>query len=149
MFLIREKKAELVERTKYFRESSTESKDEEVLETETTVEDAPAEEPETEDAPAEEQPVEESTETTSSEEAPVEEISSADKVSSGEEMEVEKDGPLEDWTVKDLKDERKTLGLLDRGKRLNLLSISKNIGQLKRHQLMTLQLRINNLRKHQ
>ena len=113
MFLIREKKAELVERTKYFKESSTESKDEEVLETETTVEDAPAEEPETEDAPAEEQPVEESTETTSSEEAPVEEISSAEKVSSGEEMEVEKDGPLEDWTVKELKDECKTLGLVD------------------------------------
>ena len=38
-------------------------------------------------------------------------------------MEVEEDGPLEDWTVKDLKDERKTLGLLDKGKRLNLLSI--------------------------
>ena len=62
---------------------------------------------------AKEQLIEESTETTSSEEAPVEEISSTKKVSSEEVMEVEEDGPLEDWTVKDLKDECKTLGLVD------------------------------------
>ena len=33
--------------------------------------------------------------------------------------EKEEDGPLEDWTIKELKEECKTLGLSDKGKRLN------------------------------
>merc|ERR1712002_835422 len=34
---------------------------------------------------------------------------------------VEEDGPLEDWTVKELKDECKTLGLSDKGKKAELI----------------------------
>ena len=33
--------------------------------------------------------------------------------------EKEEDVPLEDWTIKELKEECKTLGLSDKGKRLN------------------------------
>merc|ERR1712173_148584 len=35
--------------------------------------------------------------------------------------EAEEDGPLEDWTVKELKDECKTLGLSDKGKKAELI----------------------------
>merc|ERR1711881_503420 len=38
-----------------------------------------------------------------------------------EEMDVEEDGPLEDWSVKELKEECKTLGLSDKGKKAELI----------------------------
>merc|ERR1712128_203633 len=38
-----------------------------------------------------------------------------------ESMEVEEDAPLEDWTVKELKEECKTLGLSDKGKKAELI----------------------------
>merc|ERR1712228_1156549 len=75
---------------------------------------AATEEAAVEDAPAEETVVEESsTEETTAAEAVTEET---------EEMEVEDDGPLEDWTVKELKDECKTLGLSDKGKKAELIA---------------------------
>merc|ERR1712013_129362 len=63
--------------------------------------------------------------------AAVEEI--ADEKASAEEMaieaeeviekvEEEADGPLEDWTVKELKEECKTLGLTDKGKKAELIA---------------------------
>merc|ERR1719341_3057312 len=36
-------------------------------------------------------------------------------------MEVEEDGPLEEWTVKELKEECKTLGVSDKGKKAELI----------------------------
>merc|ERR1712173_317267 len=38
-----------------------------------------------------------------------------------EAMDTEEDGPLEDWTVKELKEECKTLGLSDKGKKAELI----------------------------
>merc|ERR1712128_151115 len=43
-----------------------------------------------------------------------------------ESMEVEEDAPLEDWTVKELKEECKSLGLADKGKKTELIERIKD-----------------------
>jgi len=94
---------------------------------EAVVDESVTEEPAVEEAPIEEAAVEKATE----KEAAVEEI--ADEKASAEEMaieaeeviekvEEEADGPLEDWTVKELKEECKTLGLTDKGKKAELIA---------------------------
>ena len=48
---------------------------------------------------------------------------SSDKVA----IEAEEDGPLEDWTLKELKEECKTIGVSEKGKKQILLNALKNI----------------------
>merc|ERR1711892_960318 len=99
------KKTELIERIKDARAS------------------APAVEAAVEEAVVEEAAVEEAAVAEAAiEEAAVEEVAEVDSVEepAAEGMEVEDDGPLEDWTVKELKEECKTLGLADKGKKAEL-----------------------------
>ena len=78
-----------------------------------------------EETPTEETPVDEvQVEETSVQEAitkeSVEDVSAEkSQVAATPVEEDEEDGPLEDWTIKELKEECKTLGLSDKGKRLN------------------------------
>merc|ERR1712142_518601 len=94
------KKAELIERIRAAQATTTE----------TAVEEAPAEEAAVEETAVEEAAVEEAAvEVAATEEA------------EPEAMDTEEDGPLEDWTVKELKEECKTLGLSDKGKKAELI----------------------------
>merc|ERR1711936_1010274 len=105
------KKADLIERIKEARAATEES----VPATEATVEEVSVEET----APVEEAvSVEE--ETSALEDPPVEENTA--EAEEEEPMEVEEDGPLEEWTVKELKEECKTLGLSDKGKKPELIT---------------------------
>merc|ERR1712142_579365 len=103
------KKAELIERIRAAQATTTE----------TAVEEAPAEEAAVEEAAVEEAVVEEAVEEAAVEEAPVE--VAATEEAEPEAMDTEEDGPLEDWTVKELKEECKTLGLPDKGKEAELI----------------------------
>merc|ERR1712142_1196685 len=105
------KKAELIER---IREAQAKTADEQAVEP-AAVEETAVEETVVEEAVVEEAAVEEAAaveETTIEEAAPTE--------TPVEEVE-EEDGPLEDWTVKELKEECKTLGLSDKGKKAELI----------------------------
>merc|ERR1719341_1050242 len=107
---VKGKKAELIERIKEARSSAVETSKE------ATVEDKSVEEAAVEEATVEVAPVEE--------EAAVEAAVEAEAAVEEEEpeaMEVEEDGPLEEWTVKELKEECKTLGLSDKGKKTELI----------------------------
>merc|ERR1712241_1667687 len=55
------------------------------------------------------------------EEAVAEEVVAEEPVIE-ESVEEEEDGPLEDWTVKELKEECKTLGIADKGKKAELIA---------------------------
>ena len=55
------------------------------------------------------------------EEAPTEEAFVETETPAPETMEGEKDGPLEEWTRKELKEECRFLGLSDRGKKAQLI----------------------------
>merc|ERR1712142_1409385 len=88
---------------------------EEVAVEEAAVEEAPVEEAPVQEAPVEEAAVEEA----AVEEAVTEEAAVVE--AEPEAMDTEEDGPLEDWTVKELKEECKTLGLSDKGKKAELI----------------------------
>merc|ERR1711892_1472729 len=76
----------------------------------------------TETAPAVEVSVEEDVvEVSSVEEAAADAPVVEEEVVAPESMEIEEDGPLEEWTVKELKEECKTLGLSDKGKKSELI----------------------------
>merc|ERR1711979_16011 len=79
---------------------------------EAVAEEAVAEEAGTEEAVAEEAVAEEAVAEEAAAEEPVIE----------ESVEEEEDGPLEDWTVKELKEECKTLGIADKGKKAELIA---------------------------
>merc|ERR1711892_88034 len=125
------KKTELIERIKDARASAPaveaaveEAVVEEAAVEETAIEGAAVEEAAVEDAAVEEAAVEEA----AVEEAAVEEVAEVDSVEepAAEGMEVEDDGPLEDWTVKELKEECETLGLADKGKKAELIERIKD-----------------------
>merc|ERR1711936_959842 len=92
-----------------------------VEETETPVEEAPA----TEEVPAAEESTDVAVEETPVEETAVEEAAEVPveetETTAPESMDAEEDAPLEDWTVKELKEECKTLGLADKGKKAELI----------------------------
>merc|ERR1712168_1274804 len=125
------KKAELIARIKDFRATTVEAPAE-------TVEEAQPEDEPMEEAPVEESPVEEAVaeeatvEEAVAEEAPIEKAANEEPMEEEpapteaaaeetEKMDVEEDGPLEEWTVKELKDECKTLGLSEKGKKAELI----------------------------
>lgn len=121
------KKAELIERIKEAK-STVEDTTEAAVTEDAAVDEAPVEEEAVEEAADEEAAVEEAAVEeavvveASAEEAAVEEAAEEpaieESAESGQEaMEVEEDGPLEEWTVKELKDECKTLGVADKGKK--------------------------------
>ena len=89
-------------------------------------EESPVEESVVEDTPAEETLVEQ----TSAEPVPIDNIAPGISNEGDVSMDTEEDGPLEDLTVKELKEECKSLGLTEKGKKQILLSVSKLIGLL-------------------
>ena len=89
-------------------------------------EESPVEESVVEDTPAEETLVEQ----TSAEPVPIDNIARGISNEGDVSMDTEEDGPLEDLTVKELKEECKSLGLTEKGKKQILLSVSKLIGLL-------------------
>merc|ERR1711962_1091627 len=117
------KKAELIERIRATKAVAAEDNVEEAAVEEAAVEEA-AVEPVVEEAAVEEAVVEEApVEDAAAEEIPVEEapVETTVDETEAEAMDVEEDGPLEDWTVKELKEECKTLGLSDKGKKADLI----------------------------
>merc|ERR1711881_181669 len=114
------KKAELIERIREAQATTAEPVEEAAEETaveESTTEHAAAEDAPTEEAVAEEAAAEEAV----AEEAVAEEAVAEEAVAE-ESVEEEEDGPLEDWTVKELKEECKTLGIADKGKKAELIA---------------------------
>merc|ERR1712050_421373 len=85
-------------------------------------EDAPIEEAVAEEAVAEEAGTEEAVAEEAAAEEPVAEEAAAEEPVIEESVEEEEDGPLEDWTVKELKEECKTLGIADKGKKAELIA---------------------------
>merc|ERR1712013_828201 len=127
------KKADLIERIREAQGKKSEATPvKEEIALESAADDVPVNEPATEEAAVDESPIEEAAvEKATEKEAAVEEI--ADERASAEEMaieaeeviekvEEEADGPLEDWTVKELKEECKRLGLTDKGKKAELIA---------------------------
>merc|ERR1712013_947820 len=127
------KKADLIERIREAQGKKSEATPvKEEIALESAADDVPVNEPATEEAVVDESVTEEAAvEEATEKEAAVEEI--ADEKASAEEMaieaeeviekvEEEADGPLEDWTVKELKEECKTLGLTDKGKKAELIA---------------------------
>merc|ERR1712123_347801 len=119
------KKAELIVRIKEAKASVEESAEEAVVE-EAAVEEAAVEEAAVEEAVVEEVAVEEATAEEPAAEEPAAEEPAAEEPAAeapeAEAMEVEEeDGPLEEWTVKELKDECKALGVSDKGKKTELI----------------------------
>merc|ERR1711936_697745 len=92
-------------------EESTDVAVEEAAVEEAAIEEAAVEEAAVEEVAVEEAAVEEAAE------VPVEET----ETTAPESMDAEEDAPLEDWTVKELKEECKTLGLADKGKKAELI----------------------------
>merc|ERR1712050_750740 len=88
-------------------------------------EDAPIEEAVAEEAVAEEAGTEEAVAEEAAAEEPVAEEAAAEEPVIEESVEEEEDGPLEDWTVKELKEECKTLGIADKGKKAELIACIK------------------------
>ena len=80
-------------------------------------EESPVEESVVEDTPAEETLVEQ----TSAEPVPIDNIAPGISNEGDVSMDTEEDGPLEDWTVKELKEECKSLGLAEKGKKADLV----------------------------
>merc|ERR1719317_1828470 len=113
------KKVELIERIRAAKAVTTEAviekSVEEVAVEEEAVEEAAGEETAVEEEAGEEPAVEEP----AIEETPVEEpsVETAADEKEADVMDVEEDSPLENWTVKELKEECKTLGLTDKGKK--------------------------------
>jgi len=124
------KKAELVERIKEFRAKSVQTPEVE----DTEANEAESVEEETEEVAEEnnEEPKEVSEESNEepkevSEESNEEPKEVSEENSEQEAMEVdEEDGPLEDWTVKELKEECKTIGVSDKGKKAELVERIKS-----------------------
>merc|ERR1712050_36117 len=85
-------------------------------------EDAPIEEAVAEEAVAEEAVAEEAVAEEAAAEEPAAEEAAAEEPVIEESVEEEEDGPLEDWTVKELKEECKTLGIADKGKKAELIA---------------------------
>merc|ERR1712050_239198 len=85
-------------------------------------EDAPIEEAVAEEAVAEEAGTEEAVAEEAAAEEPAAEEAAAEEPVIEESVEEEEDGPLEDWTVKELKEECKTLGIADKGKKAELIA---------------------------
>merc|ERR1719317_797240 len=102
------KKVELIERIRAAKAVTTEAVIEKSVE-EVAVEEAAVEEPAVEEPAIEETPVEEPSVETAADEK------------EADVMDVEEDSPLENWTVKELKEECKTLGLTDKGKKADLI----------------------------
>merc|ERR1719317_521428 len=113
------KKVELIERIRAAKAVTTEAviekSVEEVAVEEEAVEEAAGEETAAEEEAAVEEPA--------IEETPVEEpsVETAADEKEADVMDVEEDSPLENWTVKELKEECKTLGLTDKGKKADLI----------------------------
>merc|ERR1711881_45499 len=124
------KKAELIERIREAQATTAEPVEEAAEETaveESTTEhaaaeDAPTEEAVAEEAVAEEAVAEEAVAEEAATEEPVAEEAAAEEPVIEESVEEEEDGPLEDWTVKELKEECKTLGIADKGKKAELIA---------------------------
>merc|ERR1712142_182679 len=119
------KKAELIERIRAAQATTTETAVEAAPAEHAAVEDAPTEEAVAEEAAAEEAVAEEAVEAVAEEavtEEPVAEEAAAEEPVIEESVEEEEDGPLEDWTVKELKEECKTLGIADKGKKAELIA---------------------------
>merc|ERR1711892_617784 len=131
------KKTELIVRIKEAKaaveEPTEEAAVEEAVIEEAAVEEAAVEEAAVEEAAAEEATVEEAAAEEPAAEEPVAEESAAEEpaaeepvveeaaVEEPEAMEVEEDGPLEEWTLKELKEECKTLGLSEKGKKAAII----------------------------
>merc|ERR1711892_1342111 len=124
------KKAELIERIR----TAKAVPEEEATAEEASVEKASVEEVAVEEAAAEESAVEEAAsveeasvkeaaieESSAVEEAAVEEAAVEEPIAVEQSEKVEEEAPLEDWTVKELKNECKTLGLSDKGRKAELI----------------------------
>merc|ERR1711979_155010 len=89
---------------------------------EAVTEEAGTEEAVAEEAVAEEAVAEEAVAEEAAAEEPAAEEAAAEEPVIEESVEEEEDGPLEDWTVKELKEECKTLGIADKGKKAELIA---------------------------
>merc|ERR1711892_1555108 len=105
------KKTELIERIKEAKATET----------------APAVEVSVEEDVVEVSSVEEAAEVDAVEEPAADAPVAEEEVVAPESMEIEEDGPLEEWTVKELKEECKTLGLSDKGKKSELIERIKEV----------------------
>jgi len=106
------KKTELIERIKEAKATET------APAVEVSVEEDVVEVSSVEEAAVEEAVVEEAAEVDAVEEPAADAPVAEEEVVAPESMEIEEDGPLEEWTVKELKEECKTLGLSDKGKKI-------------------------------
>merc|ERR1712128_45480 len=121
---IKEAKATPVEEVAVEEAPAAEEAVEEASVEEEAVEEAAVEEAAVEEAAVEEEAVEEAAVEAAAEEAVVEETEVVEAVpeeKEAETMEVEEDAPLEEWTLKELKEECKTLGLSEKGKKAALI----------------------------
>merc|ERR1712106_207370 len=121
---IKEAKATPVEEVAVEEAPAAEEAVEEASAEEEAVEEAAVEEAAVEEEAVEEAAVEDAPVEAAAEEAVVEETEVVEAVpeeKEAETMEVEEDAPLEEWTLKELKEECKTLGLSEKGKKAALI----------------------------